>query len=161
MQYASSRNRFLSVSSCSKPCDLNEIERYVVLLYHRTSALSHVNEAKKQLFAQNRKMENIPPTLHALEQQHVKRVVYQAGHIWGQSLIGEPEVPSPDSWGWKRVTDDSSSIPCWTTISEAAKSCQELLKYGCKNACTNRCKCVKANLECTQLCFCSGQCSRE
>ena len=72
------------------PDDLKEIERYVVLLYQRTSALSHVNEAMKQLFAQNRKMENIPPTLHALE-QHVKRAVYQAGHIWGQSLIGEPE----------------------------------------------------------------------
>ena len=59
--------------------DLNEIERYVVLLYQRTSAPSHVNEARKQLFAQNRTMENIPPTLHALE-QHVKRDVYQAGH---------------------------------------------------------------------------------
>ena len=92
VQHASSRNSFLSVSLCSKvsPDDLNEIERYVVLLYQRTSALSHVNEARKQLFAQNRKMENIPPTLHALE-QHVKRAVYQAGHIWGQSLIGEPE----------------------------------------------------------------------
>ena len=62
------------------PDDLNEIERYVVLLHHRTSAPSHVNEARKQLFAQNRKMENIPPTLHALE-QHVKRAVYQAGHM--------------------------------------------------------------------------------
>ena len=127
VQYSSSRNRFLSVSSCSKPGfpdDLNEIERYVVLLYQRTSALSHVTEARKQLFAQNRKMENIPPTLHALE-QHVKRAVYHAGHIWGQSLIGEPEVPSPDSWGWKRVTDDSLWIPCWTTLPQAAKSCQD------------------------------------
>ena len=140
--------------------DLNEIERYVVLLYQRTSSLRHVNEARKQLFAQNRKMENIPPTSHALE-QHVKRAVYQAGHIWGQSLIGEPEVPSPDSWGWKRMTDDASWTPCWTTLPEAAKSCQELLKCGCKKACTKRCKCVKANLECTQLCVCSGQCSRD
>ncbi len=70
VQYDSSRNRFLSVSSCSKPgvswwlepeqyillC-LNEIARYVVLLYQRTSSLSHVNGARKQLFAQNRKME--------------------------------------------------------------------------------------------------------
>ena len=72
------------------PGDLNAIERYVVLLYQRTSALSHVTEARKQLFAQNSKIENIPPTLHALE-QHVKRAVCQAGHIiWGQSLIGEP-----------------------------------------------------------------------
>ena len=61
-----------------------------------------MNEARKQLFAQNRNMENIPPTLHAIE-QHLKRAVYQAGHTWGQSLIGEPEVPS---------TDDSSWFPC-------------------------------------------------
>ena len=53
------------------PVDLDEIEIYVVLLYHRTPALSHVNETRKQLFAQNRKTENLPPTLHALE-QHVK-----------------------------------------------------------------------------------------
>ena len=90
MQYASSPSQ---VSSVSRPDDLNAIERYVVLLYQRTSALSRVNEARKQLFAQNRNMESIPPTLRALE-QHVKRAVYQAGHIWGQSLIGEPDVPS-------------------------------------------------------------------
>ena len=62
--------------------EMEQIGRYVVLLYQRTSALSHVNEAKKQLFTHNRKMENIPPTLQALE-QHVKRVVFQAGFIWG------------------------------------------------------------------------------
>ena len=77
-----------------------------------------------------------------------------------QPLIGEPDVPSLDSWGWKRVTDDATCTPCWTTLPQAAKSCQELLKCGCKKAYTKRCKCVKANLECTQLRFCSGQCSR-
>ncbi len=75
--------------------NMDQIERYVVLLYQRTSALSHVNDARKQMFTQNRKMENIPPTLHALE-QHVKMSAYQAGHIWGQTLIGEPQVPPPD-----------------------------------------------------------------
>ena len=70
-------SRLARAPSQVSPDDLNEIERYVVLLYQRTSSLSHVNEARKQLFAQNRKMENIPPTLHALE-QHVKRSVYQA-----------------------------------------------------------------------------------
>ena len=67
------------------PDEMEQIERYVVVLYQRTSALSHVNEAKKQLFTHNRKMENIPPTLHALE-QHVERAVFQAGYIWGCSI---------------------------------------------------------------------------
>ena len=92
-------SRLARAPSQVSPDDFNEIERYVVLLYQRTSSLSHVNGARKQLFAQNRNMENIPPTLHALE-QHVKRAVYHAGHIWGQSLIGEPEVPSPDGREW-------------------------------------------------------------
>ena len=133
---------------------MEQIERYVVLLYQQTSALSHVNEARKQLFTHNRKMENIPPTLHTLE-QHVKRAVFQAGHIWGHSLVGEPNIPSLDLWGWERAKDD------FPWIAEAAKGCQELLKCGCKKDCTKRCKCVKANLPCTQLCFCSGQCNRE
>ena len=73
-------SRLAHAPSQVSPDDLNVIERYGVLLYQRTSSLSHVNGARKQLFAQNRKMENIPPTLHAIE-QHVKRVVYQAGHM--------------------------------------------------------------------------------
>ena len=60
-------SRLAHAPSQVSPDDLNAIERYVVLLYQRTSALSHVNEARKQLFAQNRNMENIPRTLHALE----------------------------------------------------------------------------------------------
>ena len=141
------------------PEDLDTIERYVVLLYQRTSTLCHVNEARKQLFSQNRMIDNIPPTLHALE-QHVKRAVYQAGHIWGQSIIANPQVPSPALWGWEHVKEDSPWTPCWTTLPEAAKACQELLQCGCKKACTKRCKCVKANLQCTQLCVCAGQCNR-
>ena len=47
--------------------EMEQIERYVVLLYQRTSAFSHVNEARKQLFTHNRKMENFPPTFHACE----------------------------------------------------------------------------------------------
>ena len=104
---------------------------YQATLHSQSSAaLTHVNEARKQLFAQNRKMENIPPTLHALEQP-VKRAVYQTGHIWGQSLIGDPEVSSAGSWGWKTVADESSWTPCWTTLLEAAQSCQELLIQVC------------------------------
>ena len=57
--------------------DMNEIERFIVVLYSRTSHLSKVNEARRQLFAHgNRQFENIPPTRAALF-QHVKRAAYQ------------------------------------------------------------------------------------
>jgi len=58
------------------------------------------------LFRQNHKIENIPTASHVVK-QHVNKAVYQAGHIWGQSLIGKPDVPSPDAWGWEREAEDS------------------------------------------------------
>ena len=141
------------------PEDMEHIERYTEILYQRTSPLSHINEARKQMFAAgNRRIENIPPTQEALK-QHVKRAVYQAGYIWGQSLIGVPEMPSPSSWGWERADEQSPWTPFWTTLPEASKACQQLLRCGCKTNCRNRCKCSRANLKCTLLCFCSGQCS--
>ena len=46
-----------------READLKELERYVVLLYSRTSQLTDVNEARKHLFSYcNRKLENIPPS---------------------------------------------------------------------------------------------------
>ena len=70
---------------------MEQIERFVVLLYQRASALNQVNEARLNLFTQNRKMDNI--SLHALD-QHLKRAVYQAGHIWRQCLAANSELPS-------------------------------------------------------------------
>ena len=52
------------------------IERFVVLMYDRTSGLHEVNQARQELFCQrSRKLEGIPPTRAALE-QHVKRACY-------------------------------------------------------------------------------------
>ena len=40
---------------------------------------------------------NIPPTQTALV-QHIKRAVYQTGHILGQSLIATPVLPLSSDW---------------------------------------------------------------
>ena len=131
------------------------LERFVVLMYDRTSDIMEVNEARKQLFAhKGRTLENIPPTQAALK-QHIKRACYQA-NIWNQSLISEPELLNPSDWGWTK--DTSGWQPLWTTLPEAAKSCQELIHCGCKKLCTGHCKCKKAALKCTALCWCSGDC---
>ena len=48
------------------------IERSVVILYHRTSNLSRVNDARQDLFSKrSRTLENIPPTQAALLQHTV------------------------------------------------------------------------------------------
>ena len=72
------------------------IERFIVLLYSRTSTALTVNEAARQeLFSKkSRAIENIPLTQDALL-QHKKCAVYQAGHVWGKALIAKPQIPSP------------------------------------------------------------------
>ena len=133
------------------------IERFVVLLYDRTSAIVEVNQARKDLFSKKaRSLENIPPTRAALE-QHTMRVVFQGAYIWGQVLLTQPVIPSPSAWGWEK--DGTSWKPKWTTLPQAKDTCYELIHCGCKKGCRGRCKCFKANLDCTGLCNCGGNCN--
>ena len=53
------------------------------------------------MLTENKRIDNILPTLHALE-QNVKRSAYQAGHILVHSLIGYPGLPLPHMWVWQR-----------------------------------------------------------
>ncbi|CAC5421895.1 unnamed protein product [Mytilus coruscus] len=134
------------------------LERYVVLLYDRTSESNSVNEARKVLFAhQGRSIESVPPTREALY-QHAKRSVYHAGLIWIQCLLLQPVLPSPDLYGWKKQ-DNGMWNPFWTILAEAASSLQELVHCACKKGCRGQCKCFKSALPCTALCKCGGDCA--
>lgn len=77
------------------------IERFVVVLYERCSEDEEVNVARKNLFSKGRDVENIPPTEDAL-QLHTLHAVYQAGYIWRQSLQKDPQLPSPNAYGWNK-----------------------------------------------------------
>jgi hypothetical protein len=134
---------------------MESLERFVVLLYSRTSELNRVKDARKTLFARkSRLLENIPPTQAALR-QHIKRACYQS-HCWNMSLSTDPQLPNPADWGWTKVQDEWQ--PLWSTLPEAAKSCYELIHCGFTKGCSGRCKCAKAALKCTTLCACSGDC---
>lgn len=138
------------------------LERYVVIMYDRTSTCETVNDARKDLFTRKgRAIDAIPPTADALL-QHTKRSMYQAGHCWGNSMEVSYQLPCPSEWGWMRDSTQAWE-PLWTTIPQASQSCQELLKCGCKSerGCTGRCKCIRAELPCTALCNCSGHCNRD
>ncbi|XP_071135420.1 uncharacterized protein [Mytilus edulis] len=133
------------------------IERFVILMYDRTNISEKVNEARKHLFAQKgRSIEGIPPTQSALF-QHTKRSIYQGGIVWGECLKLEPQLPSPNAFGWIKDKSDQWQ-PFWSDISEASSSCQELIHCGCKRGCRGRCKCGQTALPCTALCACGGEC---
>ena len=130
-----------------------------VIMYSRTSPHQDVNHARQSMFSQGtRSIESIPPTQAAFE-QHVKRAAFQAGQVWGRTLHPMQELPSATDWGWNLSSD--GWIPTWSTLPEASKACNELIKCGCKNACRGLCKCTKANLPCTALCSCNGNCYQE
>jgi len=71
---------------CSRPPDVREtvietLERFVVLMYDRTSELQGVDAARRCLFyKKSSEMEYVPPTAAALL-EHTKRAAFQAGHI--------------------------------------------------------------------------------
>ncbi len=136
---------------------MQSIERFVILLYDRTSNETDVNMVRKRLFSAGRDMERIPPTKVALE-EHVKRAVYQGGKCWGQCLEPMQNLPSPSEWGWQDVNGIWS--PLWSQKAEAMKSLLMLTSCGCKTGCqTKRCKCRKTSLSCTALCKCNGVCN--
>jgi len=77
---------------------MDNIQRFVILMYDRTSTCTEVNTARRKIFAKKHSVERIPPTFAALI-QHVRRTAYQGGHVWGQSLLPRPLLPSPIEWG--------------------------------------------------------------
>jgi hypothetical protein len=135
------------------------LERFVIVMYDRTSQYSDLDSCRRHLFTKRcTSLELLPPTSDAFL-LHLKRAVLQAVKIWGQSLQKQIESVCPSDWGWSKTNEQWS--PLWMTLPEVSKVCRELIHCCCKKGCTGRCKCVKANLACTALCLCDGECSRE
>ena len=80
---------FAKLSQCVPALDdtdLQNLEKFVVALYDRSSAAKRVNDAGLNLFAQKqRPYDAIPPTQSALR-LHAKRAIFQGGIIWGRQL---------------------------------------------------------------------------
>ena len=77
------------------------LERFIVLMYDRTSDIMEVSDAREQPFAHtSRALNNIPSTQAAL-QQHTKHASLQANR-WNQTLVQNPELLSPSDWGWTK-----------------------------------------------------------
>ena len=129
------------------------IERFVILLYDRTSTCTDIGKAWRKMFVKKtNNVKQIRPTKAALE-QHVKRTTYQGGHMWGRSLLVAPALPLPTSWGWTKA-EDGLYEPNWATLSEVSKVYCELVSCKWKKGCVKICRCKKAALECTALCAC-------
>ena len=130
-------------------------------MYDRTSNCLDINTCRRELFVKKgRCMEALPPTYEALL-QHIYRAAYQVGYVWAQALQREQHLPPAEDWGWKLI--NGQFTPHWSDIPEAAIAIRELIKCGCnpEKGCKGKCKCLRAELQCTQLCKCNGECERD
>ena len=84
------------------------IERFVILLYDRTSTCTGINKTRKKLYAMKNNVQLIPPTKVALK-EHDKRAAYLVDHVLGQTLRPGPEKPPPTRCGGPRPVTVCSS----------------------------------------------------
>ena len=133
-----------------------KIQRFVILMYSKTSLLHNTDEARLDLyFSRSQNIENIPPTKNALF-LHTRRALYQSG-VWSRCLEAQQNLPSPKDFGWLESSDQVIKwIPNWMSQFQASIECREFVKCGCQTSCTSskRCKCNSADLKCTRLCKC-------
>ena len=106
--------------------EVDILDKCVVMMY-KSSTATGVNNA--MLARKQRPYQAIPLTRSALLQR-VKRVAYQAGSIWSQSTLRQPETRSPADWGWAKNGDMWNVV--WTMLPPIVESYQQVTKCGCK-----------------------------
>lgn len=139
---------------CLAEATISVLERFLIVMYDRTSDCTSLDAARMQMFTKKAKsLESLPPTSDAFL-LHVKRTIFQAVHCWGHCMEKEPHFPDPTEWGWTQAGE--GWVPKWMTLPEVSQSCSELIHCGCKKGCFGKCKCVRSHLVCTALCQCGG-----
>lgn len=90
-----------------------------------------------------------PPTVAAIT-QHILRAQLQA-IIWEGAVKKELVTLDPTKYGYGA---DLGPIP--STLPPAPQSILDRMQCGCKTSCsTNRCRCKRRQIPCSELCDCS------
>jgi len=103
--------------------DLQKLDKFVVLTYDRSSAVTGVDEARLDLFARKQRSYDAIPPISAALKEHAKRAAYHAGIIWALATIPNLEISSPTDWGWSHLSG-------WRVMADlldnTSSSCNEL-----------------------------------
>ena len=126
---------------------------FVCLLYSDKSSKT-VDECRYSLFKAGKcSDEALPPNCDSL-QKHIERANLQAA-AWSRCLSPQSQLFPPAGNGW-RLSDGKLEI-VWMTHPSAPDSLREYIDCKCKTGCgTQRCSCLKANLQCTECCGCTN-----
>ena len=127
------------------------MERFIAIMYNRTTPHQDVNKAPQSMFSQGTRTQYREYPANPISAE----TTCKEGCISSRLCLGT-HVRPPRRLGvapyFRWVETDLDYLP------EASKACNELIRCGCKSACRGLCKCTKANLPCTALCACNGNC---
>ena len=131
------------------------LKKFVCLLYGVCeNGISTVNAARRHLFFKRGKdFLQMPPGSDALH-QHLLRVAYQSGHVWGNMRINTAEPVPVIGWGWVSEALDLPPIPVYRTIQVLSRKIPELVSCQCKSPCKAPCSCCTHRQPCKLLCKC-------
>ena len=139
--------------------DFKSLQRFVCVMYRRSSPHVRVNDARHAMFADGVVIENIPPTEGALLQKTNRALL--ASIPWHHALDISPPKPNPQNLGWKK--ENGRWKPHWSDLPIVVDALKKLIRCGCKKKCTGNCKCIQyVGLDCTPACACYHTgCSRK
>ena len=131
------------------------LQQFVIQLYGICEKdVSTVDDARHRLFLNKGKdFSQMPPGSNALH-QHLLRVAYQSGYVWGNMLMKVSEPVSVVEWGWQQDTPSSAPTPKYTTIPILSNKIPELVSCKCKAACKLPCTCKTNGKPCMLMCTC-------
>ena len=104
---------------------LSNIEKLVCQVYVPNTTINSVKELTWWLFRKKQaQSETLPPTQEALRQA-IKRSNNQA-IVWNLDTVHEPQLPSPDTLGWK--LEDDKWVHIMTFLPPAPEAVIQLCK---------------------------------
>ena len=130
------------------------IEPWVMSWYNKAGLYdcASIDGLRFQLFKHTVKDElrDLPPSRDALL-QHLLRSAFQAGWLWGNSLLQLP-CPLVVEWGW--TADEEELFIKWSTVSIGDTLSRVTGVCSCRtNKCTS-CSCAARGMKCLIYCKC-------
>lgn len=106
----------IDLGSYSCWCHAHDREGRHLALWKSTA--TDIDTTPRKMLAKKSNFHLIQPTRVDLK-QHVRRAIYQGGHVWYQTLVLSPALSSPIDWGWIKTSNMYEHH--WKTLPEHSR----------------------------------------
>ena len=136
---------------------LDALEHFVAQLYCQNKiprTVTNLSEHRWYMISK-RQTESIPSPLtrETLRQKALRS--HQTTVVWKKSHVPHQNLRNPEDYGWKWLISPSWYEVVAALLPPAPESIIHLTMSGCKAECkTQRCKCKKNGLKCSEMCKC-------